>query len=300
MCPNKAAVQEAVIAHLEEICTPPYHGLFLDRIRFPSPALQPFAYLACFCEDCCRAAQEEDGLDLRVLQDSLRAFQRTPGAAQCLTASLLGSFLPEMPVDVAEGLRNFFRFRSRCIEKFLRLAAEVATSRGMEVGLDCFSPSLAGMVGQDLGALTQVCEWIKVMTYAHARGPAGLPYELAGLADCLMGQGGMRSGEAVRFLQEQTGFTLPGAAQDLRLQGLPSSALALEIRRGQAVGVRPLFAGLELVELPGVCELSTEQIQQDWSAVLETGVDGVVLSWDLWHMTLECLRLVSEILVKYS
>ncbi len=299
ICPNKPEVQEAVCAHLLEVSVPPFQGVFLDRIRFPSPAPNPSAYLGCFCEDCCRAARAE-GLDLAVFRQVLRKWNHTPEAARCLTASLLGNCLPDLPGDVADGLRDFFRFRAKSISNFVRLASEAASSRGMEIGLDCFSPSLAGMVGQDLGVLSQVCDWIKLMTYIHAWGPAGLPYELMGLAGFLNQNAGMGEMEALDFLNKQTKLALPGTFQDLRAQGLPSSALASEVRRGQRLGVRSLYAGLELVEIPGVCELSPEQIRQDWSAVLEAGVDGVVLSWDLWHMPLERLKLVSDILVKYS
>jgi len=170
----------------------------------------------------------------------------------------------------------------------------------MEIGLDCFSPSLARMVGQDLGALSQVCDWIKMMTYAHAWGPAGLPYELMGLAGFLNQNAELGEVEALDFLKKQTNLVLPGTFQDLRAQGLPSAALASEVRQGRKLSVRSLYAGLELVEIAGVCELEAEQIRQDWSAVLEAGVDGVVLSWDLWHMPLERLRLVRDILEKYA
>jgi hypothetical protein len=299
MCPNKPEVQAAVCAHLLEVSTPPFQGVFLDRIRFPSPATNPLAYLGCFCEDCCRAAREE-GLELAAFRQILQTWIQTPEAARCLTARLLGNCQPDLSVDVADGLQDFFRFRTKSISNFVRLAVETASAGGMEIGLDCFSPSLAGMVGQDLGVLSQVCDWIKVMTYDHAWGPAGLPYELMGLAGFLNQNAEMGEVEALDFLKKQTNLTLPGTFQDLRAQGLPSAALVSEVRRGRRFGVRSLYAGLELVEIAGVCELEAEQIRQDWSAVLEAGVDGVVLSWDLWHMPLEHLRLVSDILVKYS
>jgi hypothetical protein len=299
MCPNKPEVQEAVCAHLLQVSVSPFQGVFLDRIRFPSPAPHPSAYLGCFCQDCCRAAREE-GLELTAFRQVLRTWIQTPAAARCLTASLLGNCLPELPGEVADGLRDFFRFRAKSISNFVRLAAETASARGMEISLDCFAPSLAGMVGQDLGALSRVCAWIKVMTYAHAWGPAGLPYEFMGLAGFLNQNAGMGEVEALDFLQKQTKLALPGTFQDLRIQGLPPAALVSEVRHGRGLGVGSLYAGLELVEIAGVCELRAEQIRQDWSAVLQAGVQGVVLSWDLWHMPLERLMLVSDILVKYS
>jgi hypothetical protein len=237
---------------------------------------------------------------LPAFRQVLQTWLQTPEAARCLTASLLGNCLPDLPGEVADGLRDFFRFRAKSISNFVGLAAAAASARGMKIGLDCFSPSLAGMVGQDLGALSQVCEWVKVMTYAHAWGPAGLPYELMGLADFLNQSAELGEVEALDFLQKQTNLALPGTFQDLRAQGLPAAALVSEVRRGRRLGVRSLYAGLELVEIAGVCELEAEQIRQDWSAVLEAGVEGVALSWDLWHMPLERLKLVSDILVKYS
>ena len=54
------------------------------------------------------------------------------------------------------------------------------------------------------------------------------------------------------------------------------------------------------MEIPGVCELKNKQIRRDWEAVLEAGVDGVVLSWDLWYIPLKRLKLVSDILTKFS
>ena len=300
MCPNKPVVQEAVMRRLLEICISPYQGVFLDRIRFPSPTGQPLLHLACFCEDCRRAAWEEDHLDLEELRKILWAYFQTARAARYLSASLLGNEPPELPCEIAEGLQRFFCFRKKSISNFVRLAAETASGRGMEIGLDCFSPSLAGMVGQDLPSLSQVSDWIKVMTYAHAWGPAGLPYEFGGLAAFLCQMTGMSEVEALNFLSKQSKFGSPGSIHDLRTQGLPASALALEVERGRGMGLHPLYVGLELVDIEGVCELSPGKIRQDWSAVLEAGIEGVVLSWDLWHMPQDHLRLVSDILGKYS
>lgn len=300
ICPNKPAVREAVRARLQEVLSPPYQGVFLDRIRFPSPSANPFSNLGCFCEDCCRAAQEQEGLDLAELQHALGSYRQAPGAIRDLIASLFGIFPADMPDTVARGLRTWYHFRSESIAQFIRLIREQASSKGMEVGLDCFSPSLTWMVGQDLEALAQVCDWIKVMTYAHAMGPAGLPFELMGMAAFLQDQDGMSENGALAFLEELAGFPLPRTYQNLRRKGLPAAALVAEARRARGLGARPLFMGLELVDLPGVCELKTDQIRRDWQAVLKAGVEGVVLSWDLWRMPLERLQLVSDILENYS
>jgi hypothetical protein len=49
---------------------------------------------------------------------------------------------------------------------------------------------------------------------------------------------------------------------------------------------------VELVEIEGLCALDTTQIASDLRALRASGADGVVLSWDLWHIPLERLDLV--------
>lgn len=296
VCPNKPAVQEAVLTHLAESLVSPYQGVFFDRIRFPSPAGNPISHLACFCADCCQAAQEDLGFDLQAFQRSLSAYLADKEAPRRLAGSLFGEISPEVPEEIAQGLRLFFRFRCDSITWLVGQAVELAHSRGMQAGLDCFSPVLTPMVGQDLSALALKSDWIKVMVYAHVLGPAGLPYELQGLASFLRDHAGLAEGEALAFLERRLGFEMPASFLSLQESGLSSAALVTEIERAKRQGVPELLAGLELVEISGACMLQADRIQQDWQAVLRAGPEGLVLSWDLWHIPLERLELVSKIL----
>jgi hypothetical protein len=168
------------------------------------------------------------------------------------------------------------------------------------VGLDCFSPALAYMVGQDLGALDACCEWIKVMTYGHALGPAGLPFELLGLADWLtdaaqMGERSAVEAETLSWLSGVVGLPLPTTRARLCQEGLSPQALGAEVRRGRAHGITTLLAGIELVEIEGVARLHPEQIAADLRTFRAAGADGLVLSWDLWYIPLERLELVRSV-----
>src|SRR5262245_6812479 len=50
VCPNRPAVGEAIMDHLRDTIRQGYYqGLFLDRMRYPSPSADPAAFLACFC-----------------------------------------------------------------------------------------------------------------------------------------------------------------------------------------------------------------------------------------------------------
>jgi hypothetical protein len=292
VCPNRPAVREAVLAHLRDVLRDErYQGVFLDRIRFPSPAENPGEALGCFCEDCRRAA-EAQGLDLAMVhRDVIRLVATAEGAKEYVRALL------DAPQGEAEQslLQAFLNFRSRSVARFVWEAAGMATEMGKAIGLDAFSPALTRMVGQSLGALDAACDWVKIMSYGHVLGPAGIPFELLGLAGWLVERHCVEESEAMALLAEAARLPLPPDRAALRANGLPPDALRMEAGRGRAMGVRALLAGIELVEMPGIVALSDDQIGADLAAFREAGADGLVLSWDLWLMPPERLDIVREV-----
>ncbi len=101
-------------------------------------------------------------------------------------------------------------------------------SHNMDVGLDCYSPALARMVGQDLSALDGIANWIKIMSYPRVFGPAGLSFELFRLANWLI-RNGTGELEALRILNDASRLPIPLSISELGRLGLPSEVIALEI-----------------------------------------------------------------------
>jgi hypothetical protein len=298
VCPNRPAVREAVLGHLHAILQRgDYQGIFLDRIRYPSPAPAPVRLLACFCDDCRRAARAE-GLDLEEIRQRVRALPAVPERAGAFVRTLLDPQAPAVPDADLAALRAFLDFRTRSVTGFVRTAADLIRAAGLGVGLDCFSPALTHMVGQALGDLDGCCEWIKIMSYGHALGPAGLPFELLDLADWLVAQRLGSEPEALSWLSRATCLPMPPSRVALREGGLAPEALAAEVGRARASGVRTLLAGIELVEIEGVTNLNTAQIKADLRAFRDAGADGLALSWDLWHISRERLELVRGVVRK--
>lgn len=294
VCPNRPAVREAVWDHLRQTMKRGgYDGLFLDRIRFPSPAADPTRWLACFCDDCRRAASEV-GLDLEPARKRIGRLLANPGRVRSCAQTLLGSRSESAEPDLAL-LEAFLDFRERSVSEFVRPAAALIHAEGLAVGLDCFSPSLARMVGQDLSALDACADWIKVMTYGHTLGPAGLPFELLALAGWLIEKQSLGETQVLGWLSQASGLPLPLTRADLRARGLPPAALFAEIKRARAARVRTLLAGIELVEIEGITHLEPAQIEADVRAFREAGADGLVLSWDLRHIPIERLQRVGAI-----
>jgi hypothetical protein len=292
VCPNQPAVREAVLRHLRDALERgDYAGVFLDRIRYPSPAADPSRLLACFCDDCQRAAWAE-GLDLEATRQRIRALLAAPERIGSFVRALIDPSSAGTPDPDLAALHVFLDFRARSVTRLVQAVADAIHAAGLAVGLDCFSPALVPLVGQDLGALNACCEWIKIMAYGHALGPASLPFELLGLADWLVDERSVRETQALEWLSQATRLPLPSTRAALAERGLPPEALAAEAQRGRVAGVRPLLAGIELVEIEGVAQLDRQQIAADLRAFHNGGADGLVLSWDLWHIPLERLDLV--------
>lgn len=298
VCPNRPAVREAVWNHLYDVLRGGhYRGVFLDRIRYPSPAANPARLLACFCDDCQRAASAE-GFDLEAARRHIRRLAARSECGPSFVRVLLNPLFPASSDPALAALRAFLDFRTHSITRFLQATAHLIHTQGLAVGLDCFSPALTHMVGQDLGALDSCCDWIKIMAYGHTLGPAGLPFELLGLADWLVAQRWATEPQALEWLSLATRLPLPPTRMALRERGLAPAALGAEARRARAEGVTTLLAGIELVEIEGVTRLTPAQMEADLRAFFAAGADGLVLSWDLWAIPLQRLDLVRAIWVQ--
>ena len=163
----------------------------------------------------------------------------------------------------------------------VREAADRTRARGLKVGLDCFSPTLTPMVGQNLAELSASSDWIKGMIYLRAFGPATLPYEILDLASGLQSSDTPDESGALADLAIVAGWELSSRAEEIRRGRLPSSILSAEIARGRDVCRCPFLAGMELAEIPGVAELDPVWIRKDWETLSSAAPAGVVLSWDL-------------------
>ncbi len=279
LCPNHPEARAFVIERLQKALQEgPFAGAFLDRIRWPSPTGNDHAHWACFCPFCQRQAAQ-NGLDLSLIQRIL--------CTRPLSAALRAIYRGE------EGpLGEWARWREEVISDLVRGAAEMLHREKKRVGLDVWSPALAPLVGQALGALAPSADWVKVMTYLRAWGPAGLPYEVAHWARQMAEEG--EEGEALSALSRLLGLPLPPTLNAFT-EGFAPHAFAIEAERACAfAGHAPVWVGLDLVEIPGICHIDEPTVRAALRAVRQTGIAGIVLSWDLWHIPLERLDWLKE------
>lgn len=290
VCPNNQEAKEENLQHIRNVIEAGvYDGFFLDRVRFPSPARDPNHSLGCFCTDCKRAAQL-CGFDLTEVQQLIANMAVQKKGALDLVRALFGRY-EEINSKSTEVLRQFFLFRSESITKFIADVSKLLREKKLEIGLDCFAPSLTYMVGQNLKQLGHCVDWIKVMTYAHAMGPAGMPFEALGILEYLISTMGMDEKEAIAALTDVMQLSLPETCKGLQKEGFSSQALGQEVERGKLSTTTPILAGIELVELKGVSHLQKNRMEEDFMAVKKANPAGVSISWDLELIPLDRLEL---------
>jgi hypothetical protein len=205
---------------------------------------------------------------------------------QTLSPKAIASSLLGHPTEIGSPLESFLDFRESSITQTVRTVAKQAQNHHLSIGLDCFSPALTRMVGQDLSDLDQSSDWVKIMTYPRVFGPAGIPFELLNLAEWLINQGHNDS-EVMRLLSDASTLPLPASKDNMSLAGLRSEAISMEILRGYKLGVSNLLAGIAMVNLNNIHQSSPEQIKTDLEA--SRNASGIVISWDLWLTPLQYL-----------
>ncbi len=296
-CPNNAAsVDRAFEAYTRLIDRTGVTGVMLDRIRFPSPANGFEALFTCFCGFCAARYQAETGRPLGRERERATGFL---SRLATLTASSLGAEWSEIDdLWTAAGLTDLARFRRRSVVDAVRRFAQAARSRGLKVGLDLFSPSMAGLVSQDYRALAGLADWIKPMIYRLAAGPAGLPLELASLtralsALCL----GLGDAGACRLVGAATGWDIPESSAELLAHGLPESVIASELGRIRSLGLSgtAVYAGIEAVSIPAFhIDVTREVLERSLSCLGEPAT-GLIASWNLLRIPEENLRLIGAL-----
>jgi hypothetical protein len=291
-CPNNPAVREKTTLRLRELLQRyDFKGVFLDKIRFPSPANGADELLSCFCEHCRRAAKAE-GLDL----DAVRSiFADGALDANALTFDeSRGSHWLDTIAGAHPLIARFLAFRTASVARFVGQLADECRRLGRSVSLDLFSPCLATLVGQDYQRLKGCCDWAKPMTYRLARGPAGLRLEVPALIEGVAQRFGLDEAQIVEWSARHAGFDQTMLRQT-RAEAVPFTFMQAEIEAAvRAMTPVPVYFGLELVNQPGVIDVTPADVIGMIEAGRAANAAGLVISWDLLHAPIDGIRALAE------
>jgi hypothetical protein len=293
-CPNNPSVARKTLAAMTAILDRyPFDGVFLDKMRFPSPANGADELVSCFCTHCKMAAAKE-GLDLEAVIRLIHSGDFVGQLQSTGDGDARRSWVEGLLADDSI-IRRFLRFRSNSVTRIVTQAAKEAHERGRRTALDLFSPGLAGVVGQDYQTLAPLASWAKPMTYRVAQGPASLRLEIPALADHLARLFGI---DAVRMAEwcsrHVPGFEL-STLETIRQAPVPFDVLRHEISTAvRSIPSVPVYFGLELIHYPGSIEIKPQDVVGVVNAGREAGAAGAIISWDLMHAPADGIEALGE------
>src|SRR5271166_6807843 len=123
VCPNNPAAREKTVRRLRELLARyDFAGVFLDKIRLPSPANSVDETLSCFCGHC-RDAAKDVGLDLDSVIKILADGAIDPRASRPEKRDEASSWIEKL-VAGNPILSRFVRFRADSVTALVAVLAE--------------------------------------------------------------------------------------------------------------------------------------------------------------------------------
>ena len=299
LCPNDEEHIRRIFDHYQnKIKESGFDGVFLDRIRFPSPSNGFETLFSCFCKSCLNKFYNNYGEDLKDYRNKIKTVFKK---FKTIDINYLQTCQSFSDIIIRDSLKKFYNFRRQNIYQVLKMFADKAKQMGKLVGVDLFAPSLASLVSQDYQLLTKTCDWIKPMIYCHTSSPAGLPLELYCFIRAILNINPILDESLlIREISRIIGVDLPTKIDELLKNGVSENIIYREIQKIKELNLREsvdIYVGLEAVQIPGLCNISERVLKKYLKLVIETDIEGMILSWDLLKIPDENLQLVGDILL---
>ena len=152
---------------------------------------------------------------------------------------------------------------------------------GYKVGLDVFAPFMSYFVGQDIPALSRLCDFVKPMMYGATFAPAGLPFELEALnAATAATNGGHEFCKTLRLDPDMRPFDFEFIQREVKHLANACSC--------------PVYAGVEINRIPGIADTDPAYVKNALSACSDAS--GYVLSWNMLDAPMEHINAVKNLL----
>ena len=290
-CPNDPDNIEKILDIYEnEFASIPFDGIFLDKIRYPSfgqgnkKGEGKKSVFSCFCSHCLEK-YKQNNFHVQDLKEAVSRYASTLLGIKTYNGN--GKYEFEDPV-----IAQFFMLKSAFIFQSLKSICDNFRKRNLHIGFDVFAPFLSAFTGQDLLSLSGICDFIKPMMYRITQAPAGLPYE----AEMLLRETGFAETDLNDNNNRQSLEKILGV--DSKTIPFNLDFTSRELKNLSAHSKCPVYAGLEINRKINVADTNPEYIKETIHSYLDTGINGLALSWDLMDVPKENLEMVQKMLPK--
>ena len=96
----------------------------------------------------------------------------------------------------------------------------------------------------------------------------------------------------IDWLSQVTHLPILKKQEILIRDGLPASAFEKKLSKAKNYIPNKFITGIELMAIKNITNINRLQLEKEMRAFKKTGADGIVLSWDLWHIQEESLRVL--------
>lgn len=300
LCPNdEKNIRQIFNQYQNKIIESSFDGVFLDRIRFPSPSNGFEALFSCFCKSCLNKFYINYGEDLESYRNQAKTiFKRF----KTIDVNYLQTCQSFSDIIIRDDLEKLFDFRKQKIYRVLKMFADKARQMGKLVGIDLFAPSLAPLVSQDYQLLAKTCDWIKPMIYCHTSSPAGFPLELYCILRAILDiNPALDEEQLIQAVSRIIGVDLPTQLNGLLKNGVSEHIICVEMQKIRKLNLPEkvdIYIGLEAVQIPGLCNIDKSILKKYLESVIEEDIKGILLSWNLLKIPDENLKFVGDFLLK--
>lgn len=246
-----------------------FDGVFLDRIRFPSPAMDRNALFSCTCPFCMKR-YERRGIGRRDIEEAQIHMQEgmEQGRFYCIEGYKNGKYSFYSPK-----VEKYLQVRTELITETVKELAEYFKGKGLKVGLDLFAPFLAVFVGQSYTELSTAADFVKPMLYRYTYTPAGMKYELEGMA-----------GEMSESMKRIVGM------EDGRL----TEFMERELEAAQKLVSCDIYAGMEVHTAKDLPLVEAQSVREGAELTEKMKCAGRVASWNILEASKENLLAFME------
>jgi len=301
LCPNdEQNIREIFNQYQNKIVESGFDGVFLDRIRFPSPSNGFETLFSCFCKSCLDKFYINYNEDLENYRNQIKTiFERF----KTIDVNYLHTCQSFSDIIIRDSLKIFFDFRKQNIYQVVKMFADKARQMGKLVGIDLFAPSLAPLVSQDYGLFAKTCDWIKPMIYCHTSSPAGFPLELYCLLKAILDiNPALDEEQLIQAVSRLIDVDLPTQLNDLLKDGVSERIICGEMQKIKELYLPEkvnIYVGLEAVQMPVVCHINKSILKKYLeSVIIEEDIKGILLSWNLLKIPDENLKFIGDFLLK--
>lgn len=231
-CPNEITLREGSLNLAAELAAEEnVRGVIIDAARFASPAGESGmdAFFTCFCPRCMEK-MERLGFDAEKIRLAVRALR---------SHLQTGSGYRES--EHRSAIEDWLKFRRHCVTEHLTAFTQTLRQRNpqLRLGIYCFSPSLAPLVGQSYEDISNLFDFASPMLYRYYAPEIGVAcpdHEWAAIAGWLEQLPEQSAAPVRELFSALTGESMQSfiSAADLRQNGCPVEWIAEETARAKA------------------------------------------------------------------